>query len=94
MGGLMNSGIGGGGGCWGFINQPTQMRPQCTPNAQEVLLIENDINTAPFTPAVYDCVPPQPWSVSEADLADPNRCAAGGWGLGAGGWGVGGGVAQ
>ncbi len=40
---------------------------------QEVLLIENDINTAPFTPAVYDCVPTQPWSVAPADLADANR---------------------
>lgn len=40
-----------------------------------MLLIENDINTAPFTPAVHDCVPPLPWSVTEADLADPNRWA-------------------
>lgn len=39
----------------------------------EVILIENDINTNPFTPAVYDCVPPLPWSVSPADLADPRR---------------------
>ncbi|KAI8464454.1 MAG: hypothetical protein J3K34DRAFT_526194 [Monoraphidium minutum] len=39
----------------------------------EVLLIENDINTAPFTPAVHDCVPPLPWSVTDTDLADPNR---------------------
>ncbi|GIL78962.1 hypothetical protein Vretifemale_8329 [Volvox reticuliferus] len=39
----------------------------------EVILIENDINTNPFTPAVHDCVPPLPWSVSPADLADPNR---------------------
>jgi exosome complex exonuclease DIS3/RRP44 len=53
-----------------------------------VLLIENDINTAPFTPAVYECVPPQPWSVSEADLADHYRCGGGVFcrvlGLGAG----------
>ncbi|GFR51506.1 hypothetical protein Agub_g13921 [Astrephomene gubernaculifera] len=39
----------------------------------EVILIENDINTSPFTPAVHDCVPPLPWSVSAADLADPAR---------------------
>lgn len=39
----------------------------------EVLLIENDINTNPFTPAVHACVPPLPWSVTEADLADSAR---------------------
>ena len=39
----------------------------------EVLLLENDINTAPFTPAVHACVPPLPWSVTQADLDDPNR---------------------
>ncbi|DBA70092.1 TPA: hypothetical protein ACH3X2_012255 [Trebouxia sp. C0005] len=39
----------------------------------EVLLIENDINTSPFSPAVHACVPPLPWSVTQADLADPNR---------------------
>ncbi|WPT12794.1 Exosome complex exonuclease RRP44-like protein A [Picochlorum sp. SENEW3] len=39
----------------------------------EVLIIENDINTAPFTPAVHACVPPLPWKVVEGDLADPNR---------------------
>jgi hypothetical protein len=39
----------------------------------EVLLIENDVNTNPFTAAVHACVPPLPWSVGEADLADPNR---------------------
>ncbi|EFJ53011.1 hypothetical protein VOLCADRAFT_55673 [Volvox carteri f. nagariensis] len=43
------------------------------PRGHYVLLIENDINTNPFTPAVHDCVPPLPWSVSPADLADPNR---------------------
>ncbi len=40
---------------------------------QEVLLIENDINTAPFSPAVHACVPPLPWVVTEADVADPQR---------------------
>ncbi|KAG2423316.1 hypothetical protein HXX76_015463 [Chlamydomonas incerta] len=39
----------------------------------EVILIENDINTNPFTPAVHDCVPPLPWAVGPAELADPNR---------------------
>jgi exosome complex exonuclease DIS3/RRP44 len=39
----------------------------------EVVLIENDINTAPFTPAVHACVPPLPWSVSDADVAEANR---------------------
>lgn len=39
----------------------------------EVVLIENDINTAPFSPAVHACVPPLPWRVTDADLADPNR---------------------
>ena len=39
----------------------------------EVLLIENDINTSPFSPAVHACVPPLPWSVTQADLDDPNR---------------------
>ncbi|CAL5222204.1 g4534 [Coccomyxa viridis] len=39
----------------------------------EVLLLENDINTSPFSPAVHACVPPLPWSVTEADLNDPNR---------------------
>jgi len=42
--------------------------------APQVLLIENDINTNPFTPAVHACVPPLPWSVTEADVADPSRC--------------------
>ena len=46
------------------------------PSAPQVLLIENDINTNPFTPAVHACVPPLPWTVTEADVADPQRCAA------------------
>lgn len=40
----------------------------------EVLLLENDINTSPFSPAVHACVPQLPWSVTAADLADLNRC--------------------
>ena len=39
----------------------------------EVLLLENDINTSPFTPAVHACVPPLPWAVTQADIDDPNR---------------------
>ena len=42
----------------------------------QVLLIENDINTSPFTPAVHACVPPLPWSVTKADIDDPQRCGA------------------
>lgn len=34
----------------------------------EVLLIEHDVNTAPFAPAVYDCLPALPWTLSEADV--------------------------
>lgn len=43
--------------------------------ALQVLLLEHDINTSPFTPAVHACVPPLPWSVTQADVDDPNRCA-------------------
>lgn len=39
----------------------------------EVLIIENDINTSPFTPAVHACVPHLPWLVTEAELQDPHR---------------------
>ena len=39
----------------------------------EVLLLENDINTSPFSPAVHACVPPLPWSVMQADISNPNR---------------------
>lgn len=39
----------------------------------EVLIIENDINTAPFSVEVHACVPALPWSVSNDDLSDPNR---------------------
>lgn len=47
--------------------------PPSLGSAEQVLLIENDINTNPFTPAVHACVPPLPWSVTEADLADSAR---------------------
>eukprot|EP00898_Chlorokybus_atmophyticus_P008814 jgi/Chlat1/8934/Chrsp94S08251 len=39
----------------------------------EVLLIENDINTRPFAPAVMECVPPLPWSVPAEAYSDPKR---------------------
>ena len=39
----------------------------------EVLILENDINTAPFTPAVHACVPALPWQVTDNDLDDPTR---------------------
>lgn len=41
----------------------------------QVLLLEHDINTSPFTPAVHACVPLLPWSVTQADVDDPKRCA-------------------
>jgi len=40
-----------------------------------VLLLEHDINTSPFTPAVHACVPPLPWSVTQTDVDQPNRYA-------------------
>ncbi|GAQ85435.1 Ribonuclease II/R family protein [Klebsormidium nitens] len=39
----------------------------------ELLLMENDINTRPFSQAVLNCLPPLPWSVSDADVAKPWR---------------------
>ena len=39
----------------------------------EVLLLENDINTSAFTPAVHACVPPLPWRVEEEHVAEPGR---------------------
>lgn len=39
----------------------------------EVVLIENDINSRPFTTQVLACLPPLPWSVSSEDLTNPNR---------------------
>ncbi|XP_065004841.1 exosome complex exonuclease RRP44 homolog A-like [Musa acuminata AAA Group] len=39
----------------------------------EVLLIENDINTRPFSSQVLACLPPLPWSLSSEDLAKANR---------------------
>ncbi|KNA22267.1 hypothetical protein SOVF_035560 [Spinacia oleracea] len=39
----------------------------------EVVLIENDINSRPFSSQVLACLPPLPWSVSAEHLSDPNR---------------------
>lgn len=39
----------------------------------EVVLIENDINSRPFSSQVLSCLPPLPWFVSPEDLANPNR---------------------
>ncbi|KAL9672529.1 hypothetical protein QQ045_028780 [Rhodiola kirilowii] len=39
----------------------------------EVVLIENDIDSRPFSSQVLGCLPPLPWSVSSEDLANPNR---------------------
>ncbi|PWZ54443.1 Exosome complex exonuclease RRP44 A [Zea mays] len=38
-----------------------------------VVLIENDINTRPFSTQVLACLPPLPWTLSPEDLANPNR---------------------
>jgi exosome complex exonuclease DIS3/RRP44 len=40
----------------------------------DVLLLEHDIATTPFTAAVHACLPPLPWSVTQADIDEPNRC--------------------
>uniref|UniRef100_A0A7C9AS55 Uncharacterized protein n=1 Tax=Opuntia streptacantha TaxID=393608 RepID=A0A7C9AS55_OPUST len=39
----------------------------------EVVLIENDINSRPFSAQVLACLPALPWSVSSEHLSDPNR---------------------
>ncbi|ONK57230.1 uncharacterized protein A4U43_C10F17940 [Asparagus officinalis] len=39
----------------------------------EVVLIENDINSRPFSAQVLACLPPLPWSLSPEDLANPHR---------------------
>lgn len=36
-------------------------------------MIENDINSRPFSSQVLACLPPLPWSLSSEDLANPNR---------------------
>ncbi|XP_031495106.1 exosome complex exonuclease RRP44 homolog A [Nymphaea colorata] len=39
----------------------------------EVVLIENDIDSRPFSQQVLSCLPPLPWNLSDADLENPNR---------------------
>ncbi|KAJ6809856.1 exosome complex exonuclease RRP44-like protein A [Iris pallida] len=39
----------------------------------EVVLIENDINSRPFSAQVLACLPPLPWTLSPEDLAKPHR---------------------
>ncbi|KAI3838916.1 hypothetical protein MKX03_002692 [Papaver bracteatum] len=39
----------------------------------EVVLIENDIDSRPFSAQVLSCLPPIPWSVSSVGLENPNR---------------------
>ncbi|OVA00648.1 Ribonuclease II/R [Macleaya cordata] len=39
----------------------------------EVVLIENDIDSRPFSAQVLACLPPLPWSVSSVDLENSNR---------------------
>ncbi|KAK9713411.1 hypothetical protein RND81_06G025500 [Saponaria officinalis] len=39
----------------------------------EVVLIENDINSRPFSSQVLACLPPLPWSVAPEHITDPNR---------------------
>uniref|UniRef100_A0A0D6QW77 Uncharacterized protein n=1 Tax=Araucaria cunninghamii TaxID=56994 RepID=A0A0D6QW77_ARACU len=39
----------------------------------EVLLIENDINTRPFSEQVLACLPPLPWTLPPEELSNPQR---------------------
>lgn len=39
----------------------------------QALLLENDVDDRPFAPAVYACVPAQPWRVTPDHLAEPGR---------------------
>nr|ATB19629.1 putative ATRRP44A [Callitropsis funebris] len=39
----------------------------------EVLLIENDINTRPFSEQVLACLPPLPWTLPPEELCNPQR---------------------
>ena len=40
---------------------------------QDVLLLENDIISSPFTPGVLACLPPLPWAVGPEEEKDPDR---------------------
>lgn len=39
----------------------------------EVVLLEHDVTSAPFSAAVHACVPPLPWAVGPEDVADAAR---------------------
>ncbi len=39
----------------------------------EVVLLEHDVNSAPFSAAVHACVPPLPWSVTDMDVREKGR---------------------
>ena len=39
----------------------------------QVVLIENDINSMPFSDQVLACLPPLPWSVSSEDVTNSIR---------------------
>lgn len=39
----------------------------------QVVLIENDINSRPFSAQVLACLPPLPWSVSSEDVTNSIR---------------------
>ncbi|PKU61684.1 exosome complex exonuclease DIS3/RRP44 [Dendrobium catenatum] len=39
----------------------------------EVILIENDINSTKFSLKALACLPPYPWSLSPEELANPHR---------------------
>ncbi|KAK9129204.1 hypothetical protein Sjap_009691 [Stephania japonica] len=43
------------------------------PSGHYVVLIENDIDSRPFSAQVLACLPPLPWSVSSEDLDSSNR---------------------
>ncbi|MQL88528.1 hypothetical protein Taro_021094, partial [Colocasia esculenta] len=43
------------------------------PSGHYVILIENDINSRPFSMQVLACLPPLPWTLSPDDLMNPNR---------------------
>lgn len=39
----------------------------------EVVLLEHDVTSAPFSAAVHACVPPLPWAVGPEDVAEAHR---------------------
>lgn len=40
---------------------------------KQVVLIENDINSRPFSTQVLACLPPLPWTLSAEDLSSSSR---------------------